>query len=142
MIRVLVNHAVRGALSVRSIVALVKVLARQEPKVRGSVEVTLVGERKMQTLNKQFRGIDAPTDVLSFSWQEDKRVRTESLGEVYLCAPYLARQAKRFKVSVKEETARMLTHGLLHLAGYDHDTQRRARQMFGLQEKIVEIYRH
>jgi probable rRNA maturation factor len=66
-------------------------------------------------LNKQYRGIEAPTDVLSFS-QED----THIAGDIVISVDTLARNARDFKVPADEELKRLLVHGILHLAGYDH----------------------
>lgn len=118
--------------------SLVLLASRQVPTIAGQLHVGLVGERRMRTLNRRHRGLDRPTDVLSFAWQEGREpssVRT--LGELYLCPPYLADQARRFKVPVKEEFARMLFHGLLHLVGHDHVAERQADRMFKLQDQLV-----
>jgi len=81
----------------------------------------------MRQLNRQHRGLDRATDVLSFS-----------LGDIFLCPSYIRRQARRFGVSYQEECTRTLIHGILHLTGYDHATQRQAKKMFGLQEKLLQ----
>ena len=110
---------------------------RFEPKISGAVEVHLVGDARIRKLNKQYRGIDKPTDVLSFAWKEDPGYQGALLGQIYMSVPYIERQAKRFNVSAKEEFVRMLVHGLLHIVGYDHMKDKEAKQMFSLQEKIV-----
>ncbi len=110
---------------------------RFEPKIFGAVEIHLVGDTRIKKLNKQYRGIDKPTDVLSFAWKEDPHYKGALLGQIYMSVPYIVRQAKRFKVSVKEEFTRMLVHGLLHIVGYDHMETTDAKKMFALQEKIV-----
>ena len=67
------------------------------------------------TLNKQYRGIDAPTDVLSFS-QDDEHIA----GDIVISVDTLVSNAREFSVSADEELKRLLVHGVLHLAGYDH----------------------
>ena len=119
------------------VAAVVRVAATLENKIAGSVEINIVGDRRIQTLNRVFRGRNQPTDVLSFAWREDPAYRGALLGQLYLAMPYIIRQAKRFSVSPPEEFVRLLTHGLLHIVGYDHDTTRKAKRMFYLQEKIV-----
>lgn len=96
---------------------------------QASVSVSFIGEWRMRRLNRVYRGIDRPTDVLSFA--------SEDLGDVFLCPSYIRRQARRFAVSYQEECTRLLIHGILHLAGYDHVTKREAGRMFGLQEKLL-----
>jgi probable rRNA maturation factor len=65
------------------------------------------------TLNKQYRDIDAPTDVLSFQY-------SETVGDIAISLDTLASNAREFNVPVDEELKRLLVHGVLHLAGYDH----------------------
>ncbi len=126
------------AISGIKIRAMVTEIARYEKKIQGEVEITLVSIAEMHRLNKLFRGVNKPTDVLSFAWQEDKfGPKSTMLGQVYLCYSYIADQAKRFKVKTREEFARMLAHGLLHIVGYDHQEEDEAKIMFALQEKIV-----
>lgn len=110
--------------------------AHHEKKIRGSVEITMVSEATMKKLNREHRGKNVATDVLSFPWEESKGAAT-ILGELFICYPYIVRQAKRFTVPVKEEFVRMLAHGLLHLVGHDHVKTAEASKMFSLQEKIV-----
>lgn len=137
MIEVLINRADSCPLSDATIKKIVAVAAKVEPKVRGIVEITFVTNSEIRVLNRTRRGFDKPTDVLSFGWSEDSTVPSGMLGEIYLSYRYIVAQAKRFKTSAREETIRMLSHGLLHLAGHDHVKDKAAAQMFALQEKIV-----
>lgn len=103
------------------------------------VSVHTVGEARMKRLNTMFRGIDRPTDVLSFPTQDTpSEVLEGDAGDVFLCPSYIRRQAKRFGVTFKEEINRMLVHGVLHLHGFDHVTKKQAKQMFALQESILD----
>ena len=115
-------------------------IARKLLKLSGEVEVSVIGEKEMKELNFRYRGKNKVTDVLSFAWQEDKKVKSEFLGQIYICYPQIARQAAELSVNVKEEFARMLTHGLLHIMGYDHVKKQDAKKMFKIQEEIVCLY--
>lgn len=124
----------------KSVVEKISLLtSRYEKKVSGEVEITLVGDKKIKSLNSKYRGKNKVTDVLSFSWREDGEMPGKFLGQIYICYPQIIRQAKDYKIAVKEEFARMLVHGLLHLVGYDHVKPGDARKMFKLQEKIVRL---
>jgi len=102
------------------------------------VSVHCVGEKKMRTMNRLFRGIDRPTDVLSFpSESMVPGYEIDDSGDIFLCSQYIERQAKRFDVPYKEEYYRMLIHGVLHLNGYDHEKPIHAKRMFSLQEDIL-----
>jgi len=110
------------------------------------VSLALVGGKRMRALNKTYRGKDKPTDVLSFSQIErgkkfvkapEKIIR---LGEVVVCLPVARKQAKRSKHSLLKELTILLIHGILHLAGYEHErSAREAKKMEKTQSKIMEI---
>ena len=107
-------------------------------KKEGSVTVHCIGEKRIQTLNREHRGIDRPTDVLSFPLQSDVSFGGESdIGDIFLAPTYIRRQARRFGVSPREETVRMTIHGVLHLLGYDHEAESEAKKMFSLQERLL-----
>lgn len=98
------------------------------------VSIVLVGDKRIQELNKEYRHKNKVTDVLSFGdWQEE-----DFLGEVIICVPQAKRQAKEFGIDFKSEMARLLIHGILHLAGYDHEKSKKEEKiMFGLQDQIL-----
>lgn len=96
------------------------------------VSVLVVGDRAMRTLNRRYRGKDRTTDVLSFPLREGRfpGIQTHLLGDVVICMPAAARQAKTAGAPLLEEIDRLLVHGFLHLLGYDHERGRReARRM-------------
>jgi len=113
--------------------------AKIVPKVTGEVEINLVGEAEIQAINRHYRQKNQVTDVLSFAWQEDKQIKTDMLGQIFICLPQIKRQARDFGITVKEEFIRMLAHGLLHLAGYDHITKTQEKTMLARQEKIIKL---
>ena len=109
----------------------------QQTKVSGELEINIVGDAEIKDLNFRYRGKNKATDVLSFAWQEDKLIKSSNLGQIYICYPQIERQAKEFKVAVKEEFVRMLAHGFLHIIGYNHEKKKDAEKMFKIQEEIV-----
>ncbi len=119
------------------IAVIVRIASRYEKKIKGIVEIAAVGDRRIQALNRQYRGKDRVTDVLSFAWTEEKKGGNSLLAQIYLGDRQIARQAKQFGESYSEEFIRMLIHGLLHSIGYDHEGSAQAKKMFALQEKIV-----
>lgn len=76
----------------------------------------------IKRLNKKYRGVDAPTDVLAFSMHEGRfpKVHPEILGDVVISLETASRQAKRYKHSLDKEIALLVVHGILHLLDYDH----------------------
>jgi len=89
----------------------------------GPVHLILTDDAHLRRLNATFRGRDCATDVLSFDLGDEMRPDPDmARGEIYVSLPRTQDQAAERQVPVLEEIARLLTHGLLHLAGYDHDT--------------------
>ena len=89
------------------------------------VSIAIVGDRKMRSLNKKYRGKDTTTNVLSFSQQEGEAVvipsNTLQLGDVVLSYPQVIRDAARDEVLVDEKVDELVAHGLLHLLGLHHE---------------------
>lgn len=108
-------------------------------KKEGSVSVHCVGLKSMLQLNSTYRGKDNPTDVLSFSTVESKIPGGphDDFGDIFVCVPYIMRQAKEIGVSFREEFVRMVVHGILHLLGFDHIQKHQASRMFSIQETCV-----
>ncbi|HEX5856033.1 MAG TPA: rRNA maturation RNase YbeY [Thermoanaerobaculia bacterium] len=107
---------------------------------RVSLSVLLCGDGRMRTLNRTFRGVDQPTDVLSFPSFEASFVRAaarrgEFLGDLVVGVPCAARQARRRGHALRREVQILLAHGLLHLLGYDHETD--DGTMLRLQRRIL-----
>lgn len=97
------------------------------------VAVVLVGENKMRGLNKQYRGKNRVTDVLSFETKGDN----EELGDIVVCIPRAKKQARQAGHGFEKELAILLIHGLLHLSGYDHEKQDGAKLMEDLENRIL-----
>ena len=87
--------------------------------VQGEVTVLVAGRRRIQELNRRFRRKNAPTDVLSFPRSNGQG---EAGGDIAICAQICRDNARRFGHSPTQELKVLLLHGLLHLAGYDHET--------------------
>ena len=109
------------------------------------VEMGLVigPDTTLRELNRQFRGVDAPTDVLSFAMLEGD-VLTDMppgmpmyLGDVIVSYPRAREQARAAGHSIEEELNLLIVHGVLHLLGYDHDTEDRRKRMWARQETIL-----
>ncbi|MBU1895363.1 rRNA maturation RNase YbeY [Patescibacteria group bacterium] len=102
------------------------------------IGIHLVGESRIRSLNRVYRGVDMITDVLSFDTGEGHLGdEGKDLGDIFICPIQVCRQAKIFEVGEKQEFVRMLVHGILHLVGYDHKKKDEAQKMFDLQEKFV-----
>lgn len=100
-----------------------EVLLEAVGRSNGEVVVLLTGDERVRELNRQWRGKDLPTDVLSFSQLEGEAIGadTDLLGDIVVSVDTLRRQARDGGWSDEEELSRLLVHGLLHLLGYDHE---------------------
>lgn len=92
------------------------------------ISLVFVGDAKIKELNKKYRGKNKTTDVLSF----------EELNEIFICLPFAKKQAELLKTSLKAELTRLLTHGIVHLKGYNHaKSAEEAARMSKVEEKIL-----
>jgi probable rRNA maturation factor len=97
-----------------SLKSLIKRVAKGEG-LKASINLIFCDDPLVRQLNRDHRGLDKVTDVLSFNYDED-----DLLGEIYVAVPQTERQAPRWKNSFENELRRVVVHGLLHLAGHDH----------------------
>jgi len=110
-------------------------------KARGDLTIALVSDRRMRALNRQFRGRDYATDVLSFP-SDDRGF----MGDIVIASGVAKRQARDAGHSIQVELRVLSLHGLLHLLGYDHETddgkmarvEARLRRKAGLPEGLIE----
>jgi probable rRNA maturation factor len=105
------------------------------------VSVLLTDDHRMTELNRDYRGINAPTDVLSFAQlegNENELLNSTILGDVVISLETAERQAIDESHSLEEEVAFLTVHGVLHLIGFDHPTQKEADVMFEKQKNILQ----
>ena len=88
------------------------------------VSITLINDKQMQTINKKYRGLNKPTNVLSFELGDDVL-----LGDIFISIDTVVREAKDAHIPVEEHVAHMIVHGMLHLRGYDHIKDKEAQIM-------------
>lgn len=98
--------------------------------------ITLCDDIEMKRLNRTYRNKNKTTDVLSFD-QNFKLKNITVLGDIIISVPQTKKQAKLKKFTFKEELFLLLTHGLLHLIGYDHQTKKKEKVMFTLQNALL-----
>ncbi|MBI2123935.1 MAG: rRNA maturation RNase YbeY [Candidatus Wildermuthbacteria bacterium] len=100
-----------------------RVILRKERKQNLDLSLVFLKPPKMQELNRVYRGKDKPTNVLSFQEEE------LGLGELVLCPAVIRKDAKKYGITFKAEFIRIFIHGLLHLAGYDHEKDADFKEM-------------
>ncbi|UJF35081.1 rRNA maturation RNase YbeY [Paenibacillus hexagrammi] len=142
---------------------LLRLAGEQENVTVGEVALTFVDDDAIHELNKQYRGMDKPTDVLSFAMSEfgedeieinyeddgDSLLDEEGeddvaeafiepLGDIIISVPRAIEQAEEYGHSVDRELGFLFVHGFLHLIGYDHQSEEEEKVMFAKQEAILQ----
>ncbi len=108
------------------------------PSEGGDVSLCLADDAALRELNLRWRGIDKPTNVLSFPAAPPGRLREPTmLGDIALAYETLAREAEDLGVPLTDHYRHLLAHGFLHLIGYDHETDVDAERMEALETRIL-----
>lgn len=106
--------------------------------------IIIVDESIIKEINSKYRGIDKPTDVISFALEDDKTVVApvdiRILGDIYICIEKVISQAEEYKHSFERELTFLAVHGFLHLLGYDHMNKEDEEKMFKKQKEVLEYY--
>lgn len=117
------------------------------------VDISIVDTATIHELNKVYRGMDKPTDVLSFALEEhaqdddfpeiifdEEDDVVKVLGDIVICDQKISDQAQEYGHSFERELAFLVVHGFLHVNGYDHQTPEEEAEMFGIQEEVLADY--
>lgn len=105
--------------------------------------VIIVDNEQIHEINKEYRGIDRPTDVISFALEDDKsfnRTDIRVLGDIYISIDKVRSQSCEYGHSFKRELYFLAIHGFLHLLGYDHMEKADEEEMFKKQEEVLSRY--
>jgi len=109
--------------------AWVEAALQHEKRDNTELTVRIVDEAESAALNSQYRGKDHATNVLSFSYDIPAEVEMNLLGDLVICAPVVQREAKEQGKTEQAHWAHMITHGVLHLLGFDHLDDAQAQRM-------------
>jgi len=117
--------------------AVSALLEREGVAPGASVSIVLADDATVRALNQQYRGIDRPTDVLSFRAEASGLPAEPELGDLIIALPYLERQAEAEGHAFADELLLAVIHGTLHLLGYDHDSPSSQDRMWTLQAEAL-----
>jgi len=150
-----IDDALTDAIDVAAIRAAIVATLAAHAIVDAAVTVVLTTDEEVRALNAQYRGVDAPTDVLSFPARETQpdaptlvlpaELAAELeryLGDLVIAYPYSARQAAHFGNSITAELQLLAVHGTLHLLGYDHQDATAEAAMWAQQEQVLAQFGH
>jgi len=123
--------------------AVLATLRHQSADFDGEVSVSFVQDDEMTQYNRQYRGKDGTTDVLSFPQFTVEEIANHSdeficLGDIIINVDAVHRQAEDYGHDIKREAAFLTVHSVLHLLGYTHDDEAQEARMFAVQEEILE----
>lgn len=119
------------------------VLEREDAPENSELSLALVDEDEMTELNRRYRNIEGPTDVLSFGCDDPCPVESDepiTLGDVVIAPTVAERQAAEYGHTVEQELNLLLVHGILHLLGYTHDGDEDAAAMEERERELLEAY--
>jgi len=105
---------------------------------KAELVIRIVDEAESQTLNREYRGVDRPTNVLSFPSELPTEVESDLLGDLVISAPVVQREANEQDKPLQAHWAHMVIHGVLHLIGFEHETDRQAHEMETLERSLLE----
>ena len=118
--------------------AALTALTHQSAPKDAALSILLTDDAQIQSLNHEYRGFDAPTDVLSFDVHErDPETGYLYLGEIIVSIPYAAKQAQKSGHPLEAEAQLLIVHGVLHLLGHDHAETKEKAQMWSAQAEIL-----
>ena len=148
-IEVEVDAPFRADIDVENLRATAVATLRHAGLEDGALTVVITDDESVRTFNRQYRDIDAPTDVLSFSAQEGEELNDlppelleemgNYLGDLIIAYPYTVAQAGRYGHSVAAELRLLIVHGTLHLLGHDHDIPERQQAMWDAQRQVLTL---
>jgi len=129
-----INNKTRSKINLLLVKRLAEKFLASNKKRDHNVSIAFVGDAVMRALNKTYRGEDGLTDVLAFAGDGN------FLGEIVINYAQIKRQSKARKSGVQRELAFILVHGLLHLLGYNDDTEEGGEEMERLGDKFIRLY--
>jgi probable rRNA maturation factor len=135
------KYDIPDALLERAVKAALK---HQTGSAKADLTIVLTDNRRLRQLNRDYLGIDAPTDVLSFPASEpdgseiDPETGSSYLGDILISIPYARQGAKQAGNSLEAEVQLLVVHGVLHLLGHDHGTPKEKAKMWKAQREILE----
>jgi len=146
-----VSSRARAPLAGGEAARLARAVLRSERVAHAALSITFVGRRRIRTLNRRHLGHDRDTDVIALQLTDaPARGRTDAasarraarapvVGDVYVCVPVGAAQARRYRTTAREELRRLVVHGVLHVLGWDHPDgqERTASPMWRRQERLL-----
>jgi len=127
-----INNKTRSKINIKQVERLAENFLKHYKIEDKEVSIAFVGDKAIRELNKKYRKIDKATDVLSFEGDN-----VNYLGEIVIDYTQIKRQARKYSKNIKEELNFILIHGLLHLLGYEDETEKGVKEMEKIGNKLI-----
>lgn len=138
------NQTDREITELETVEKVLKTAIEKEKLENVEFNVIIVDNEYIHNLNRDYRGIDRETDVITFALEDDKTMPDPEgkviLGDIYISLDKAKSQSKEYGHSLLRELSFLAVHGFYHLLGYDHQTKEEEEVMFKKQEEVLEIY--
>lgn len=136
-IEIQIKGRIPAGFSESAIKGIIKKILNSGKFTAESIGIAFVTVDKIVSLNQTYRKINKPTDILSFAYHESKNPRQNIEGDIIICPKYVKDDLIGTDIDFTTQIKRLLIHGILHLAGYDHAKDVDEKKMFALQEKLL-----
>ena len=117
-------------------------ILKEEKLENVEFNIIFIDNPRIHEMNLTYRGVDRPTDVISFALEDNKTIDlgVRLLGDIYISIDKAKEQATSYGHSLRREISFLAVHGLLHLLGYDHMTEEEEKVMFAKQEELLQKF--
>ena len=137
------NETDRDILELNTLNEYIKYVVKKLELEKCEFNIIVVDNDKIHEINKEYRNVDRETDVISFAMEDNMDVKYDDfrlLGDIYISIDRVYSQAKEYGHSELREICFLATHGILHLLGYDHMEPEDEKEMFALQNELLDGY--
>ena len=137
------NETDRDILELNTLNEYIKYVVKKLELEKCEFNIIVVDNDKIHEINKEYRNVDRETDVISFAMEDNMDVKYDDfrlLGDIYISIDRVYSQAKEYGHSNLREICFLATHGILHLLGYDHMEPEDEKEMFALQNELLDGY--
>lgn len=137
------NNTDSDVLELETLNNYVKYLVKKLELEKSEFNIIIVNNKRIHEINLEYRGVDRETDVISFALEDNMDVKYQDfrlLGDIYISIDKCYEQASEYGHSRIREICFLATHGLLHLLGYDHMNPDDEKEMFSLQNELLDGY--
>ena len=139
----IINNTNKEIIEINKLNEYLKFVVKKLDIEKAIFNIIFVSNEEIHEINKEYRNTDRVTDVISFALEDNKDIVYEDfrlLGDIYIAIDVAYDQAVEYNHSREREVCFLATHGILHLLGYDHMNEEEEKEMFSLQEKLLQEY--